>query len=135
MDTSLEMQSPLIGIRVVDFGHYITGRKSDQSKLKQIPALSDFPASDVSNEEQVQFLEEAIRTQTVDFWIKIFQEADLGCHRVDCLEDVRGAYLHKVDSDASVNKWDDGRSISVIRMIDHPKCIYKVRQPDTEAWE
>lgn len=120
MDTSLEVQPSLTGIRVVDFGHYIAGRKSDQSKLKQIPALSDFPASDASNEEQVQFLEEAIQTQTVDFWIKIFQEADLGCHRVDCLEDIRDAYLHKVNSDASVNEWDDGRSISVIRMIDHP---------------
>ena len=95
-------------------------RKSDQSKLKQIRALSDFPASDASNEEQAQFLEEAIQTQTVDFWIKIFQEADLGCHRVDCLEDIRDAFLHKVNSDASVSEWDDGRSISVIRMMDHP---------------
>ena len=25
MDTSLEMQPPLMGIRVVDFGHYIAG--------------------------------------------------------------------------------------------------------------
>jgi crotonobetainyl-CoA:carnitine CoA-transferase CaiB-like acyl-CoA transferase len=120
VDTSLEVQPSLTGIRVVDFGHYIAGRKSDQSKLKQIPALSDFPASDASNEEQAQFLEEAIQTQTVDFWIKIFQEVNLGCHRVDCLEDVRGAYLHKINSDASVNEWDDGRSISAIRMMDHP---------------
>lgn len=82
--------------------------------------MSDFPASGALNEEQVQFLEEAIQTQTVDYWIKIFQEADLGCHRVDCLEDIRGAYLHKINSDASVNEWDDGRSIAVIRMMDHP---------------
>ena len=99
---------------------FLAGRKSDQSKLKQIPALSDFPTSNASNEEQAQFLEEAIQTQTVDFWIKIFQESDLGCHRVDCLEDIRDAYLHQVNSDASVNEWDDGRSISVIRMMDHP---------------
>ena len=120
VDTSLEVQPSLTGTRVVDFGRYIAGRKSDQSKLKQIAALSNLPVSDASNEEQAKFLDEEIQTQTVDFWIRIFQEADLGCHRADCLEDVRGAYLHKVNSDASVNEWDDGRSISVIRMMGHP---------------
>lgn len=39
MDTSLEMQPPLTGIRVIDFGHYIAGLKSDHSKLKQIPGI------------------------------------------------------------------------------------------------
>ncbi|MDE0299686.1 MAG: CoA transferase [Candidatus Poribacteria bacterium] len=106
--------------RANDAWLFLAGRKSDQSKLKQIPALADFPVSDASNEEQAQFLEEAIQTQTVDYWIEIFQEADLGCHRVDCLEDIRDAYLHQVNSDSSASEWDDGRSISVIRMMDHP---------------
>ncbi len=28
--------------------------------------------------------------------------------------------IHQVNSDATVEEWDDGRSISVIRMMDHP---------------
>lgn len=99
---------------------FLAGRKTDKSKLDQIPAFSGIPVSHASDEEQTQFLQEAIQTQTVDHWIKIFQETDLGCHRVDCLEDIRDAHLHQVHSDASVNEWDDGRSISVIRMMDHP---------------
>ena len=106
--------------RACDAWLFLAGRKSDQSKLKQIPALSDFPASDASEDDQAQFLEEAIQKQPVDFWLEIFQNVDLGCHRVDCLEDIRGAYLHQVNSDASVNEWDDSHSISVIRMMDHP---------------
>ena len=88
--------------------------------MKQIPTLSEFPVTDVSDEGQTQFLEKAIRKQPLDFWLEIFQDVDLGCHRVDCLEDIRDAYLHHVNTDASVDEWDDGRSISVIRMMDHP---------------
>ena len=111
----------LYGIyRASDGWLFLAGRKSDQSKLKMIPELSEFPVSDVSDEGQAQLLEEAIQKQPVDSWLKIFNDADLGCHRVDCLEDIRHAYLHQVNTDASVDEWDDGRSISVIRMMDHP---------------
>ena len=106
--------------RASDGWLFLAGRKSDWSKLKMIPELSEFPVSDVSDEGQAQFLEEAIQKQPVDFWLEIFQDVDLGCHRVDCLEDIRDAYLHQVNTDASVDEWDDGRSISVIRMMDHP---------------
>ena len=99
---------------------FLAGRKSDQSKLEQIPQLSEFSVSDASDEEQARFLQEAIQKRPVDSWLKIFNDADLGCHRVDCLEDIRDAYLHQVNSDVSVEEWDDGRSISVIRMMDHP---------------
>ena len=106
--------------RTSDGWLFLAGRKSDRSKLKMIPELSEFPVLDVSDEEQTQFLEEAIRNQPVDVWLEVFQNADLGCHRVDCLEDIRDAHLHQVNSDASIDQWDDGRSISVIRMMDHP---------------
>lgn len=99
---------------------FLAGEKSDQGKVKQIPTMSEFPIADTSDEEQEQFLEEAIKKQSLDTWLKIFTDADLGCHRVDCLEDIRGAYLHRVNAGASVDQWDDGRSISVIRMMDHP---------------
>ena len=106
--------------RASDGWLFLAGRKADQSKLKQIPILSEFPVSDASDEEQTQFLNEAISTQPVEVWLKCFQDFDLGCHRVDCLEDIRDDYLHQVNSDAPVDAWDDGRSISVIRMMDHP---------------
>ena len=106
--------------RASDGWLFLAGRKSDQSKLKMIPELSESPVSDVSDEGQAQLLEEAIQKQPVDSWLKIFNDADLGCHRVDCLEDIRDTYLHQVNTDASVDEWDDGRSISIIRMMDHP---------------
>ncbi len=106
--------------RASDGWLFLAARKSDQSKLKQIPKLSKSPDLDVSDSQLVRILEEAIQKQPVDSWLKIFNGADLGCHRVDCLEDIRDTYLHRVNASATVDQWDDGRSISVIRMMDHP---------------
>ena len=56
----------------------------------------------------------------MNYWVRTFNDAGLGCHRVDRLEDIRRAYLHTVRTGAPVDQWDDGRSISISRMIDHP---------------
>ena len=52
--------------------------------------------------------------------MKAFPAAGLGCHRIDTLEAIRHRYLHEVVSDQLDDDWDDGRSISVVRMMDHP---------------
>ena len=53
------------------------------------------------------------------YWVDAFNNASLAGHRVDSLEDIRKMYLHEVTDD-TLDTWDDGRSISIARIVDHP---------------
>ncbi|MEM7033380.1 MAG: CoA transferase [Chloroflexota bacterium] len=66
------------------------------------------------------YLAERIATKPVDTWVQMFQAADIGCHRVDSLVDIRDAYLHEGPTAEIRKTWDDGRSISWVSMTDHP---------------
>lgn len=99
---------------------FLGGLKSEVAKLKGVPELSDVPLQDEADEQRIRFLETEIEKQSVDYWVRAFNGVGLGCHRVDRLEDIRREYLHAVRADASVDQWNDGRSISISRMMDHP---------------
>jgi crotonobetainyl-CoA:carnitine CoA-transferase CaiB-like acyl-CoA transferase len=102
-------------------GHlFLGGLKSEVWKLKDVPGLSDVPHHDGEDDQRVQFLGAMIQERSVDYWVRAFNQAGLGCHRVDRLDDIRSAYLHRVQDGASVGQWYDGRSISISRMMDHP---------------
>ena len=100
---------------------FLAGLKSDVSKLRDIPALSNASRSIGAEAEdgRILFLEKEIQKQPVDFWVKAFNDAGLGCHRIDRIEDIRRTCTHEVTIDA-LDQWDDGRSISIIRMMDGP---------------
>ena len=99
---------------------FLGGLKSDVSRLKDIPELSSVPLQGEADHKRIRFLEAEIKKRPVAYWVKVFNDAGLGCHRVDCLEDVRKTYRHRVSAGASLDEWDDGRSISISRMMDHP---------------
>ena len=99
---------------------FLAGKKSEVGLLSAVPGLTGVPVVGEEDEsERVSFLEGKISEQPVKHWVEAFLAAGLGCHRVDCLDDVRDTYLHEVTSDLK-GDWDDGRSISVVRMPDHP---------------
>ena len=75
---------------------------------------------DDADDRRIRFLEAEIEKRSVNYWVRAFNDAGLGCHRVDRLDDIRSAYLHTVRAGASVDQWNDGRSISINRMMDHP---------------
>ena len=64
-------------------------------------------------------METEIKKQDVVHWVDAFNNAGLAGHRVDSLEDIRKMYLHEVTDD-TLDTWDDGRSISIARIVDHP---------------
>ena len=100
---------------------FLAAPPSDRDKLKAIGALQDAPDQVWQDEATCQaFLAERIRTQSVEFWVKVFLAVDFGCHRVDSLADIRDRYLHQGPIEQLQHTWDDGCSISWVRMTDHP---------------
>jgi crotonobetainyl-CoA:carnitine CoA-transferase CaiB-like acyl-CoA transferase len=99
---------------------FLAGTKSDRNRLAAVPALSGVPLQGEEDEtERVRFLEHEIEKRPVDFWVEAFNQAGLGCHAVNTIEDIRREYLHEITSELD-GEWDDGRSISAIRIVDHP---------------
>ena len=73
----------------------------------------------LGEEARADFLASRIASGRVAVWVDRFVKVGFGCHRVDNVEDIRTEYLHDVNADGS-GVWDDGRSISAIRIVDHP---------------
>lgn len=112
---------------------FLGGIKSDRNRLAAVPALSGVPVQGEEDETgRARFLEKAIGNRPVDFWIEAFNQAGLGCHAVNTIEDIRREYLHEIASDLD-GEWDDGRSISAIRFVDHPVGGYVDAAPPAYA--
>ena len=105
--------------RAQDGWLFLAGLPSELERLHAVPELSEVPLDAAAEAERISRLEAAIEQQPVAFWVDACQAAGLGCHRVDCLEDIRDRYLHTVHPDRRTG-WDDDRSISIVRMLDHP---------------
>ena len=105
--------------RAQDGWLFLAGLPSELERLRALPELSEVPLAAAAEAERISRLEAAIEQQPVAFWVDACQAAGLGCHRVDCLEDIRDRYLHAVHPDRRTG-WDDDRSISIVRMQDHP---------------
>ena len=99
---------------------FVQGLPSDLARAAAIHELAGFPHGEAGDAERVRFLERAIRRRAVAFWTVAFNQAGLGCHRVDAIEDIRREYLHEMTADNLTRNWNDGRSISAIRITDHP---------------
>ena len=99
---------------------FLQGLPSDLARVAGINELAGFPAGEARDTDRVRFLETAIRRRPVAFWTVAFNQAGLGCHRVDSIEDIRREYLHEMTADNLTRNWDDGRSISAVRIADHP---------------
>ncbi|MEE2754741.1 MAG: CoA transferase [Candidatus Latescibacterota bacterium] len=98
---------------------FLGGAEQDVQRLTVIPGLEDVPISPDEEENRARLLKDKIVRGTVEEWVNVFVLAGFGCHRVDNIEDLRRSYLHDVKADGS-GVWDDGRSISAIRVTDHP---------------
>ena len=98
---------------------FLGGTFDDLPKLGQISGLEGVPMAPDQEEERARVLEDRIRQNRVEHWVPMFNAAGFGSHRVDDIADLRRSYLHEVTADAS-GIWDDGRSISAIRVTDHP---------------
>ena len=99
---------------------FLSGLEEDVSKLGEV---SDFPglnASSYSTEEILRLLSSVISSRSVSYWEYIFNGVGLACQSVDTVKDMREKYIHRVYAGAAVKDWDDGRSISISRMMDHP---------------
>ena len=98
---------------------FLQGLASDLGRVAAIGELADFPAGEARDADRVRFLEAAIRRRPVAFWTVAFNQAGLGCHRVDSIEDIRREYLHEMTAGNLTRNWDDGRSIAAVRIVDH----------------
>ena len=98
---------------------FVQGLPSDLAAVAAIDELAGIPTGEARDGDRVRFLEAAIRRRPVAFWTVAFNQAGLGCHRVDSIEDLRREYLHEMTTDNLTRNWDDGRSISAVRIADH----------------
>ncbi len=93
---------------------FLGGLAHEMGKLRCVAGLENTPDEDAG-----EFLEGEIKKRDVAHWVKVFNEVGLAGHRIDSLEDIREMFLHEV-CDESLDAWDDGRSISIVRFTDHP---------------
>lgn len=93
---------------------FVGGLRHEIDKLRRVPGLEHAP-----DEGTEKFLEAKIAQREVAHWVKLFNDAGLAGHRIDSLEDIRNRYLHEV-SEGNLDAWDDGRSIAIVRFVDHP---------------
>ena len=100
--------------RARDAWVFVGGLCHEVDKLRRVPGLEHAP-----DEGADKFLEAKIAQRDVAHWVKLFNDAGLAGHRIDSLEDIRSRYLHEVSAD-DLNAWDDGRSIAIVRFVDHP---------------
>ena len=98
---------------------FVQGLPSELARVAAIEELASFPTGATRDADRVRFLQAAIRRRPVAFWTVAFNQAGLGCHRVDSIEDIRREYLHEMTVDNLTRNWDDGRSISAVRVADH----------------
>jgi len=105
--------------RASDGWLFLGGTVDDLPKLAQITGMEDVPTLFGEEEGRSRFLADQIGKAGVEKWVSAFTNAGFGCHRVDDIEDLRREYLHEVAANGS-GQWDDGRSISAIRVVDHP---------------
>ena len=93
---------------------FVAGLRDEIDELRRVPGLEHAP-----DEGTEKFLETEIAQRDVAHWVKLLNDSGLAAHRVDSLEDIRKMYLHEVSED-DLDAWDDGRSISIVRFVDHP---------------
>ena len=77
---------------------FVQGLPSDLARAAAIDELAGFPLGEArdGDRDRVRFLEAAIRRRPLAFWAVAFNQAGLGCHRVDSIEDIRREYLHEM---------------------------------------
>ena len=97
---------------------FLAGGVQDLERLSEVEGLGEVPVA-LGEEARADFLASRIASGRVAVWVDRFVKVGFGCHRVDNVEDIRTEYLHDVNADGS-GVWDDGRSISAIRIVDHP---------------
>ncbi len=105
--------------RATDGWLILTGLPADLPRLREIPELAAAPVEASEEAARIAALQTAIAEQPVSHWERAFNAAGFGCHRVDCIEDVRRAGLREL-TDAERASWSNRESISVIRLLDHP---------------
>jgi crotonobetainyl-CoA:carnitine CoA-transferase CaiB-like acyl-CoA transferase len=98
---------------------FLAGTVADLPRLATVAGLDGVPVAPDQEAERSRVLEQQIGQDSVDRWMSTFVEAGFGCHRIEDVEELRRNYLHPVSADLE-GLWDDGRSISAIRMADHP---------------
>ena len=93
------------------------------ARLRAVPELAAIAGagSDAAAAEaqRIAALAAALRRRPVAHWVRVLNAAGVGCHRTDRIEELRRTNLHQVRSDA-LDAWQAGRSISIVRMLDHP---------------
>ena len=99
---------------------FIDGQESDLGRVATIAGLSTIPAGQDQEAERIAFLDSALRERPVAAWTVALGDAGVACHRVDSIADIRRTYLHRMTADNIDESWDDGRSISAVRISDHP---------------
>jgi len=98
---------------------FLGGAPGDLAKLNDVVGLVSVPVGQEEEARRTDALVTQIEGKSVATWVEAFTAAGFGCHQVDSVEDIRHQYLHDVMTDGT-GAWDDGRSISAIRVIDHP---------------
>ncbi len=99
---------------------FLAGRTTEKERLKQVAGLSNI-ADEVCKDDTLcsRWLASKISQQPVDTWVFAFQKAGLGIHRLNTMFNIADTYLHQGTYEQLKSQWDDGRSISWLRITDH----------------
>ena len=106
--------------RAADGWLILTGLPENLPRLQEIAELAAVPVAPAAEAPRIAALQAAIGARPVAAWERAFNAAGFGCHRVDCIEDVRRAGLRELTDDQRKEWCGDGPAISVIRLLDHP---------------
>jgi len=92
---------------------FLAGLRADIARLAEIPALAAIPRN--GEEERAAFLAGQIRKRDMAYWVETFQQAGLGCHKVETLDEIRESNRVAATSTPDEQVPQSGNTIAVIR--------------------
>ena len=94
---------------------------AERTLLTNIKAFEDLTTDVLNSDKKTQhYLQQKLSFYPVDHWLEVFTASGFGVHRVDSLQDVSNRYLQEGQSEELQLVWNDGRTLSWLRITDHP---------------
>ena len=100
---------------------FIAAVPAERTLLTNIKAFEDLTTDVLNSDKKTQhYLQQKLSFYPVDHWLEVFTASGFGVHRVDSLQDVSNRYLQEGQSEELQLVWNDGRTLSWLRITDHP---------------
>ncbi len=113
--------SPLNHIYEASDGYvFLAGLPDEIQKLTSSIHFPELNTELSSTNDAIDSIGRSIKQHSTHFWVNEINDLGLGCHKIDTLEEIREKYTHQVGATPSNEDWNDGRTISIGRMNEHP---------------